>query len=84
MMKDKKIHELKILPCFFEEVCNREKQYELRRNDRDFRAGDMLRLNEFQNEKYTGMSILVSITHVLHGFEGLQSGFVILGIEKLT
>jgi ASC-1-like (ASCH) protein len=41
------IHELKIDPEYFAAVRNGEKQFELRRNDRNFSIGDYLALNEY-------------------------------------
>ena len=48
------IHQLKILPKFFEKVISGEKTFEVRENDRNFKVGDYLALNEFANGDYTG------------------------------
>ena len=58
------IHELKIYPEYFEAVRNGTKRFELRKNDRDFRAGDYLALNEW-DERYTGRTELVKVTYIL-------------------
>ena len=52
------IHELKTLPIYFEEVIEGRKSFEVRKNDRNFKVGDMLALNEYDAEKkeYTGNS----------------------------
>jgi hypothetical protein len=43
----KKIHELKCWPEFFGPALTGEKMYELRKNDRDFKVGDIIILHEF-------------------------------------
>jgi len=40
-------HDLKIWPKHFQDVWNGIKTFELRLNDRDYQAGDVLRLYEF-------------------------------------
>ena len=42
------IHELKILPEYFEAVTSGRKQFEIRKNDRDFKVGDQLILREYK------------------------------------
>lgn len=37
-----KTHELKILPKYFSEVYSGNKTFEVRKNDRNFKVGDML------------------------------------------
>lgn len=41
------IHELKIKPKFFQDIINVIKNFEIRKNDRKFRVGDILVLSEF-------------------------------------
>ena len=41
------IHELKCLPIYFDPTMNGLKTFEVRKNDRPFRVGDVLALNEF-------------------------------------
>ena len=45
-------HELKILPEYFNLVASREKTFEIRKNDRNYHAGDTLILKEWDGEKY--------------------------------
>ena len=40
------IHELKTLPEYFEAVRKGDKTFELREDDRNFKVGDYLALNE--------------------------------------
>lgn len=53
------IHELKTLPEYFEAAMSGSKTFEIRRNDRDFRVGDYIALNEYLPDitdpyEYTG------------------------------
>ena len=77
------VHELKIAPEYFEKVLSKEKTFECRYNDRNYQIGDILNLNEYQNQKYTGRSISVEITYILENFEGLKENFVILSIKHI-
>lgn len=77
-----KRHELKILPKYFKDIVDGYKNFELRKNDRDFKIGDTLMLKEFENGEYTGDSTQVVVTYILFGGEyGLDKDYVILGIE---
>ncbi|HCU2612847.1 TPA: DUF3850 domain-containing protein [Clostridioides difficile] len=75
------IHELKILPQYFKEVVNGNKNFEVRKNDRGFKKGDLLVLKEFDGEKYTGLEIRKEITYLLDNSNYLQDGYVVLGIK---
>ena len=37
-----KLHTLKILPKYYVAIINGEKTFELRKNDRDYRVGDLI------------------------------------------
>lgn len=76
-----KIHELKILTKYFNAVVDGTKTFELRKDDRDFKVGDLIRLHEFDGE-YTGRNSLYEITYKLNGGEyGLEKGYCILSIK---
>lgn len=81
-----KIHELKTWPTFFEGIKSGKKPFELRKNDRDYHAGDWLRLREWNPEpgEYTGREALVFVTYALHNHPGITAGYSILGIEQET
>ena len=77
-----KTHELKIIPKYFKDVVDGDKNFELRKNDRNFKVGDSLMLKEFDHGAYTGDSGQVVVTYILVGGEyGLNKDYVILGIE---
>lgn len=78
-----KIHNLKILPKYFEAQILGIKQFEVRKNDRDFEVGDILLLQEYVNNCYTGNLAAVKITFILDDFVGLKENYVVLGTERL-
>ncbi|KKL99871.1 hypothetical protein LCGC14_1810140, partial [marine sediment metagenome] len=48
-------HELKTWPEFFNDVWSGDKTFELRIDDKGFRAGDLLKFREWSNVRvYTG------------------------------
>ena len=79
-----RIHELKILPEYFQAVVSGEKTAELRKDDRDYKVGDTLLLREWNGTGYTGGSISVRVTHILRNCSeyGLADGFCILSFQK--
>lgn len=80
------VHELKTWPEHFADVIDDNKSVELRKNDRDFKIGDWLRLREWDpsTERYTGNTFLVDVTHVLSGGPWLADGDVALSIKPST
>lgn len=76
------IHELKILPEYFDAVIKGEKTFEIRVNDRNFKKGDYLALNEYYNGKYTGRSCIVYVDYILSDAKELLSkGVVAMAIK---
>lgn len=82
-----KIHRVKCYSRWFAEVTAGSKQFEIRRNDRDYKVGDLLELNETRDAEYTGRAALYKITSVLPDTDfpdGIKSGFAVIGIEPVT
>jgi hypothetical protein len=81
------IHQLKVWPTYFDAVADGSKTFELRRDDRGFRAGDVLELREFHpnTETYTGRRLSCIVEYLLAGTPelGLLRGFVIMAIRVL-
>lgn len=85
-----KTHELKSWPEFFSPVFDGKKNFELRRDDRHYRAGDILILKEWEpnTAKYSGRQVRKVVTYVLQGIgpggitpvHGLSREYVILSI----
>lgn len=77
--KEPTIHELKILPEYFEAVVSGNKRFEIRKNDRNYKKGDILRLNEYQDGQYTGDVHVAEITYITDYAQ--QDDYVVLGIK---
>ena len=76
-----KIHRLKIKPEYFEEVIKGNLTFQVRYNDRDFKKGDLLTLEEFDSKEYTGKYVNAEITYVLDDVEFMKNNYVALGIK---
>ena len=77
------IHALKTEPQFFEAVIDGSKTFEVRKNDRDFRVGDYLALNELDDthEGYTGRSVLLYVCYILADEKYCKPEYVIIGFK---
>lgn len=79
-----KRHEIKILPKYFRLVATPHggvKRFELRKDDRNYQAGDTVTLREWDGQEYTGKEITVGIKYVLRDCPeyGLMDGHCIFG-----
>jgi hypothetical protein len=87
------VHELKVYPCYFEEIRLGNKTFELRRFERDYQVGDILRLREHEkppkykewldDDLYTGRELTAVISYVLPGgeFPGVDDDYCVLGFK---
>lgn len=77
------IHELKILPEYFDAICLGHKTFEIRKNDRNFHVGDWLLLKEWNPETgYTGYEILRYVSYILYDWQaGLKDGYCIMALK---
>jgi hypothetical protein len=78
-------HKLNILPEYFKEVLNENKTFELRKDNIDYKIGDVIELFEFDGEVYTGQKCEKKISYILRNVDqyGLKEGFVILAIGNI-
>ncbi|MGL4760385.1 MAG: ASCH/PUA domain-containing protein [Sarcina sp.] len=77
-----KQHELKILEEYFNALADGSKTFELRKNDRDFKVGDSLKLKEIKDNSFTGRFLEYEVSYVLKGGAyGLEEEYCILGIR---
>jgi hypothetical protein len=79
-----KVHELKTLKPYFQDVYSGVKQFEVRLNDRNFQVNDLLGLEEFDDatQTYTGRYIIRRITYILSDPMFVKDGFVIMGLSN--
>lgn len=75
------IHELKILPEYFDDVKHGNKRFELRKDDREYKVNDIIVLREFSDGEYTGRKFVSLIKYILRNCPeyGLMDGYCILG-----
>lgn len=81
MSRKPMIHEVKILPVYYDAVISNIKHFELRKDDRDYQAGYFLVLKEWEDGRYTGRETGFRIEYVLRDCPqyGLMDGYCILG-----
>ena len=78
------VHQLKIKEEYFEAIRLQNKNFEVRKNDRNFKAGDYLALNEVGDDGVeTGCSMLVKVTYILDSPDYCKEGYVIMSIKYL-
>lgn len=89
-------HQLKIWPQFFDAWRTGKKRAEIRKNDRDYRVGDVVVLNEWDPKKgkggtYTRRALRTEILNVTHlsdvpGTHKSDGDFVVLSLasRKIT
>lgn len=79
------IHNIKILPLYFEDVLKLLKTFEVRKDDRGYSVGDIVNLQEFDGQEYTGRIATVKITYVLKNVPeyGLQDGYCVFSWDSI-
>lgn len=76
-----KVHNLKIKPQYFKDVVSGIKTFEVRKNDCNFKVGDLMVLETYDNEKFTGDFVNTEITYILDDPKYCKKGYVILGFK---
>lgn len=81
------VHKLKILPIYFNELWEGNKNFEIRKDDRSFKKGDILDLMEYDQLKgeITKRGMYFRVTYILRNAKqyGLKNGYCILGIKNI-
>lgn len=79
------VHAVKILPQYFKDLVTGKKTFEVRKNDRNYKVGDFIALNEYNPKKgYSGKFVMFKITYVLDNPEYCKTGYVILGLSEYS
>lgn len=84
----KKVHNIKLLKDFADDVLNGRKNFEIQENDRGYQAGDKVRFtvvlsSGLSDSLHPLNEKLYEITYVLSGW-GLKDNFVVFGIKDIT
>ncbi len=72
------IHKIRIGTSFFSDAYSNIKSFELRKNDRGYKAGDILEMMEFEDGRYTGRMVRKLVTYMLEDYTGLEDGYCIM------
>ena len=72
MSKQKATHELKTWPEFFQPIWEGKKLFEVRNNDRNYKVGDYLNLQEYKptgilphaDDGYSGREVLCKVLYI--------------------
>ena len=78
-------HRLKTESRFYRRIESGDKTFEVRKNDRDFQAGDSIQLVEVQDGTsfHTGASIFINVDYVLAGGQyGIAPDYCVMSISK--
>ncbi len=76
-------HKLRTWPAEFKAMKAGLKKFEWRRDNRKFKVGDMLILNEWNPKvkDFTGNFLIVKITYILREKFGCPKGYCIMSID---
>lgn len=79
-----KVHELKTLNPYFQDVWAGLKDFEVIKNDRNFKVGDFIHLIEYDDKgNRLDRSIVKRIKYILQGGKyGISKNYVILGFDS--
>jgi hypothetical protein len=82
--RDRVLHQVKAWPEFYGPLAAGRKPFEIRENDRDYRAGDGLEVREFDRAAgvYTGARVLREVTYATEFQQ--RPGWIVLGLAEPT
>lgn len=78
-----KVHQIRLAKSYFDDVANGIKTFELRKNDRGYKKGDILEMMEFADGKNTGRMVRVLVTYILEDYTGIEDGYCIMAIKLM-
>ena len=74
-------HHLKILPKYYMDVERGIKSFEIRFNDRGFKVGDILYLEEYCGGEATGRMLMREVCYMIDDPAYCKEGYVVLGLK---
>ncbi len=79
-------HKLKCWPNYFDDLMSGKKTFEVRVNDRDFKVGDVLELQEFSPTRscYLSRKLTLRVNYILRGSKSnlcINDGACVMAIE---
>jgi len=78
-----RIHQLKTIQPYFNEVVEKRKTFEIRKFDRDFNVGDILLLSEYDPTiGMLGTGVWREVTHMLSDQPYVPEGYVALSMKE--
>lgn len=78
-----KVHQIRLAKSYFDDVVNGIKTFELRKNDRGYKKGDILEMMEFADGKNTGRTVKVLVTYILEDYTGIEDGYCIMATKLI-
>lgn len=78
-----RVHQLKVECEFYASLSLHLKNFEVRKNDRNFQVNDILILREWSAaiEAYTGLYLCAQISYILDDPRYCKESYVILGLK---
>jgi len=78
-------HSIKCVNPFFQDAWDSLKSFEIRNNDRNYKVGDLILLNEYdsKNDSFSGRKILGVITYIAKYPKGLKTNFIVFSFHHL-
>lgn len=80
-----KTHDLKTVQPYFNDVSSGSKKFEIRKNDRNFKVGDLVVLREWNHKRQyaSGYYIIVVITYIIKDNQYCKPGYITFCFNKL-
>lgn len=83
------VHNLKTWPGPFERVRTKVKKADFRKDDREYKVGDILNLREYDPglQAYTGRTLVRIVTDIANGHGnpfGIPEGYVMMSLREPT
>ena len=81
--KPRTVHQIRIGTTFFDDAAAGVKPFTIRKNDRNYKVGDILEKMEFDEGKYTGRSLRQEVVYMLEDYAGIVEGYCIMGLKNM-